>query len=481
MKFPLTALAVALVFFSSCSKETLTSDNIASPVPAPKEEPVDFIYFISNTGSSSANGHSPESAWDLATANNHHFQPGDVINFVGHLIGSLTLTESGAPGKPITIQGGTLTAKGKNGIFLYNNDHILIRDMQLRGAGVLSQNPSDAGIYLWSDDGKRHGNIRIENVTANGFGFAGIASGLAMSPDITWESEAASIAYQGGFDNILISNCRADSNGFAGINITGSWPGRQNRNITIKNSGTSHNRGIKGMKPHSGHGIVLANTVNGLVDSCTASYNGWEFGDANIGIWTYSSEKVTIQHSTSFRNKSTTSSDGGGFDIDGGTWDCVLQHNMSYENDGAGYLVYEYGDPLKMRNNEVRYNIAYNNGRKNTQYGGITLGGLAPQKDVKLLNNTIVQDKGKAITLLGYAIQGTLAIKNNILYSPESPYLAGDYANNVFRDILLTQTFMPEANSPVIDEALELAGLPVHDFYGKMIVSGKRDIGAVEH
>ncbi|ULQ52411.1 right-handed parallel beta-helix repeat-containing protein [Flavihumibacter fluvii] len=472
-------LLVALLFVS-CSKE------IVPEIPAetvPPSEQVIVIpqypnYYITEQGSSANDGRSPLNAWNLEKANAFTFQPGDTINIVGQVQGSLMLDESGSRNLMITIRGGELLSAEKNGILLYNNDHILVKDMVIQGGGKMSTSISNSGIILWSDDNKRHANIMLDHVVAKGYSYAGIASGLALSDAMGSGNEAA-MSYAGGYDSVIVKNCVADSNGFAGINMTGLWPGKQNRDIVILNSTASHNRGIKGMRPHSGNGIILANAVNGIIDSCSANNNGWENGHANVGIWTYTAENVVIQHSASFSNRSTTGVDGGGFDIDGGTWNCTMQYNLAYDNDGAGFLIYEYGDPNGLKGATCRYNISNNDGRSGPKYGGISIGGTVPIRDVMVYNNTIVQDKGQAITKLGNSVEGIFDVKNNILSAPKSPYLSPGAENNYLGNAILDNDFIPMPNSPVIDNGLEFSGLPSRDFYAN-IINGKRDIGAVE-
>lgn len=475
-------LLVALLFVS-CTPEYVFDNQPVTPTP-PQDSVVQAApkspnYYISADGNDLHSGLAPDQAWTLERANSFDFHPGDTINIVGTVNGSFMLTESGTADSMIVIQGGTIFSGDKDGLYLYNNDHILIRDLELRGSGGVLTSLSNSGIVLKSDDRQRHGGIRIDHITAKGYGHAGIRSSLSMSPTVDWESVEASNAYPGGYDSLLITYAVTDSNGYAGIDISGSWPGRQNRNVAVINCSASHNRGISGMKPHSGHGIVLSNISTGLIDSCMATNNGWEFGTGNVGIWAYSAENLVIQNSASFRNKSTTGVDGDGFDLDGGTWNCVMRYNLSYENDGAGFLIFEYGDPNGMKGNTCSYNISRNDARKGSQYGGITFGGYAPLSDIRLLNNTIVMDKGQAITRIGNDVSGIFETKNNILTSPKAAYLCKDNANNVLGDAKLSADFTPMDGSPAVDGGLELNGLPSRDFYDKSI-KGIRDIGAVE-
>jgi hypothetical protein len=428
---------VAVFLFVVCTGQIVSKTKPVQPAPT------NASYFIKADGNGNRTGLSPKQAWDLHKANNFSFQPGDTITIIGTVNGSLTLTESGTSDAMITIQGGKIFSDTSNGLCLYNNDHILVRNLALQGSGKALAGLTNSGVTLKADDQKRHAHIILDHIISKGYGHAGIYSSLGMQ-------------YPGGYDSLIISNCVADSNGYAGIDVSGSWPGRQNRNILIQHSSASHNRGINGMQPHSGHGIILSDVSGGIIDSCFATNNGWEYGSGNIGIWAYSAENVTIQNCVSFRNKSTTGLDGGGFDLDGGTWNCVMQYNLSYENDGAGYLMYEYGDPNSMKNNTCRYNISGNDARNGKDYGGITIGGVAPLYDIRIYNNTIVQDEGKTLTKVGMAVQGILEIRNNILSSPAATYVYQDLANNLVGN----------------------AGLPSEDFY-KNGFNGKRGTGAV--
>ncbi|MGC3974336.1 MAG: hypothetical protein QM771_08160 [Nitrospira sp.] len=74
------------------------------------------------------------------------------------------------------------------------------------------------------------------------------------------------------------------------------------------------------MVPHSGSGIILGNVDSGVIEWSKAYENG-RLGNAGVGIWTYDSTKVAIQHNESFANHTSGDADGGGFDLDGGVTD----------------------------------------------------------------------------------------------------------------------------------------------------------------
>lgn len=115
--------------------------------------------------------------------------------------------------------------------------------------------------------------------------------------------------------------------------------------------------------------------------------------------------------------------DGGGFDIDGGSSDVVIEHCLSFGNAGPGYLVCQFGGDVRpTANNTIRYSVSLNDTRASsngasglnfwasdvslagfTGYGntfvgssksylpvlGLT-GGSAPLRGVTLLNNTFL-------------------------------------------------------------------------------------------
>ena len=55
--------------------------------------------------------------------------------------------------------------------------------------------------------------------------------------------------------------------------------------------------------------------------------------------------------------------DGGGFDLDGGTTNSVIEYSLSFENSGPGFLVCQYaGHTRPTANNTVRYSVSYHDG-----------------------------------------------------------------------------------------------------------------------
>ncbi|MDA3960178.1 MAG: Ig-like domain-containing protein, partial [Planctomycetota bacterium] len=58
------------------------------------------------------------------------------------------------------------------------------------------------------------------------------------------------------------------------------------------------------------------------------------------------------------------------FDLDGGAVNCVIEYCYSYDNQGPGFLVAEFVGAAPLRDNAIRYNVSFNDGRANGM-GGI--------------------------------------------------------------------------------------------------------------
>jgi hypothetical protein len=219
---------------------------------------------------------------------------------------------------------------------------------------------------------------------------------------------------------------------YYGIWVSGPWwagktSGYANQNVTISDSIAYENPGDPAYKDnHSGNGILLDDTDGGLIDHCTAWHNGAANGSTQggpVGIWADESNRVTIQFCESYNNRTGGAADGGGFDLDGGVTNSVLQYNYSHGNDGAGYLVWSYwGAVHPLAHNVIRYNISENDGRKH-RYGGIhvgTSGGVV--EDIEVYNNTVFMAVGDAAQPRDLWVGGTEPNKqiefwNNLLIS----------------------------------------------------------------
>ncbi|MBA4167813.1 MAG: right-handed parallel beta-helix repeat-containing protein, partial [Chitinophagaceae bacterium] len=108
-------------------------------------------------------------------------------------------------------------------------------------------------------------------------------------------------------------------------------------------------------------------------------------------IWAHCADSVLIQYCEAYNNRTNGAADGGAFDFDGGVSNSVIQYCYSHDNDGAGYLMWNYEQaPHKLNNNTIRYSLSVNDGRKHS-YAGFHLGtsGL-PITNIYIYNNTVI-------------------------------------------------------------------------------------------
>jgi hypothetical protein len=368
----------------------LPSAGLANPARADD-------YYVRTSGDDSQDGTAPDRAWlTVARAGRKEYRPGDRLLFRGGDIfdGSLVVKTTGAPSaaQPITIGSygngkATLRPGTGTGVSVENCGGILVRDLIVQGNDRRTNKGSGVSILNTLPGGQRLVHVRIENVEACGFGRYGIAVG-------GWAADGS----QSGFRDVRISGCSASDNAYVGIHVYG----RHNyyaktyahRDVAIVGSVAHDNPGNPDdFDDHSGDGILVHDVDAGCIDGCTAFGNGGlcrSRGGGPVGIWAWASRKVVIQNCVSVRNRTGGKYDGGGFDFDGGVTESTMQYNYSAENDGAGYLVFDFGAaPFRLADNVVRFNISENDGRKNG-YGSISVNsaGTAVER-LCVLHNTV--------------------------------------------------------------------------------------------
>jgi len=103
---------------------------------------------------------------------------------------------------------------------------------------------------------------------------------------------------------------------------------------------------------------------------------------------------VIIQFCISHDNKSP---DTRRFDLDGGATNCILQYNLSYNNDGPVLPVPIPRCPV-FRDNIIRYNISQNDGVKNNRRSGIDIYSASSNASAcQVYNNTVYSRHGAAV------------------------------------------------------------------------------------
>jgi len=160
----------------------------------------------------------------------------------------------------------------------------------------------------------------------------------------------------------------------------------------------------------------VGNAQNVMIEYCEAADNGWDMprkGNGPVGIWAWNSDRVIIQFCISHDNKSP-GDDGGGFDLDGGVTNSILQYNLSYHNDGPGYFLCQYPNAPDFKDNVVRYNISQDDGVKNNRRSGIDVYSASPNAaSCQVYNNTVYNSHGPAVGFGGLPMPDVV-FRNNI-------------------------------------------------------------------
>ena len=354
-------------------------------------------YYVGRNGSDTNPGISEAKAWQtIARANTQKFVAGDRLLFEGGVTftGTLELTaeDAGSSASPWASLRGARgrrfsTAATGTASWPRTLGFIEIRQLEIRGTGPKSNRGSGIVFRNSLPDGIRLESIRITGVAVHGFWYAGILV-EAQPPDKT----------ASGFRNVEISDSEAYDNVYYGIYISGentAHQGYAHQNVRVVGCTVHDNPGDPSFKRnHSGNGILLEDVDGGVIEHSIAYGNGALNGGENggpVGIWAHSSNKVVIQFCESYANRTGGGADGGGFDFDGGVTNSILQYNYSHDNDGPGYLVwnYEYA-PHELRGNTIRFNVSENDARKHA-YGGIHIGTAdKPVRDLLVYNNTVL-------------------------------------------------------------------------------------------
>lgn len=365
------------------------------------------------------------------TLNSIDFDPGDNIFLQGGTIfnGGLFfdaadtgIASTGAV-NPITLTSygtgrATINAGNSFGIYSQDNGGFNISNLNFTGSGVAANGAttntqSGIGFYTASAGNLKYDHIYLDNLDISGFGRNGLYVG-------GFNNDA-------GYNDVRITNVVAHDNRNAGIVTFGDTRVTSRNSLTnvyVGDSRAYNNVGDPASAGNTGSGIVLGGVNGGVIERSIAHDNGQNNQPTQgpVGIWTYDSNNITIQHNESYANQ-TQGGDGGGFDLDQNVTNSTLQYNYSHDNAGAGYLIFD-GDGTTVRNegNTVRYNISENDGRRATSLAsaGIFISGNVRNLDV--YNNTIFMasnnDDTPAIEIRTVSGNPTnLGLYNNILYT----------------------------------------------------------------
>jgi hypothetical protein len=267
------------------------------------------------------------------------------------------------------------------------------------------------------------GSGRKEGNTKDGMSIVNSSNIKIDSLDITGFRNAGLAVYSSS--DINIRYVHAYENGFAGISVTGNEPASKKScyNILIAHCRAENNPGSPAvLDNHSGNGIIAGYCTKMTIENCEASNNGWDMprkGNGPVGIWLFEADSSLIQHCRSHNNKTSEGgADGGGFDLDGGVTNSVIQYCESYENAGSGYGIFQYKGASLWNNNTVRFNTSRNDGWT-TGLAGIYVwndtGDSTQFKNCFIHDNTIYNEKVAAINFSLNSMRSGFNIYNNVL------------------------------------------------------------------
>ncbi|GAC1420449.1 MAG: hypothetical protein NVSMB67_12980 [Flavisolibacter sp.] len=194
----------------------------------------------------------------------------------------------------------------------------------------------------------------------------------------------------------------------------------------IQNSKAINNPGDpSNLSSHSGNGIVVSSCRSVVIQSCIATANGWDMprkGNGPVGIWAFEADSILIQQCISYKNRTSKGGeDGGGFDLDGGVTNSVIQYCLSYGNEGSGFGIFQYAGASPWYNNTIRFNISENDGNVSAAKAAVYIWNGPKNKNefsrCYFYNNTIYNGKGSAISYAPDSENDSFYFYNNISVS----------------------------------------------------------------
>jgi hypothetical protein len=398
-------------------------------------------YYVSLQGDDANPGTKAKPWKSISKINESDFQPRSEILFEGGAVfkGNIKLnqSESDMPVDNMTISSfgeGRATIDAENGLALsvVNGSKLTIKQLNFKGSGRKKGNTNN-GVHLINCD-----SLNISHLEVSGFQHSGL---------LVQKSNAASITH-----------VHAHDNGFSGILVTGKSMNHplnyDNTNLYIGYCIAENNPGDPTvLTNHSGNGILAASVDGGIIEHCEAFNNGWDMpwhDNGPVGIWIYDCNDITMQYNISHDNKTAKGAeDGGGFDFDGGVSNSVMQYNISYNNEGPGIGLFEYGAAKTWKNNVVRFNLSVDDGI--TTQGALRIWkaeGKGEMYGCDIYNNTIINNnKGNSAAGILTNVPGIRFFNNIFVYDEEFIWFENDFGTerflgNLYWDIGKQNTFL---------------------------------------
>jgi hypothetical protein len=338
--------------------------------------------------------------------------PGDAVYFRGGqtFIGVLRLPGDGADAKPIIVGSygtgrATIDSAGETLFQGYNQGGFQFQDLNLRAS---YRNDSATGILFYTDSpfGTRYASVTVRNCDLRGFGSAAIKIGSSQPSNPGWTK-------------VRVENCRCSGNG-DGMAVYGyDTPAPDAYGIgslQVIHSEFAGNRGT---------GLSISGVASGLVEFCSF-HDNQHVG----GCWTWAARGVVIQHCISYANRRGSGNDGFGFDLDGGSIGCTIQYCLSYQNDTAGFAIFDYPNSADTTGDTIRYCISENDVRSGREGASFEMNSWAntPIRDSYIYNCSayLTSHGGRAICA------GFMGVGRQSMYGWQSGSVSGcGFWNNI--------------------------------------------------
>jgi hypothetical protein len=384
------------------------------------------VYYVSQSGDDSNPGTIDKSWMSIDKVNSVDLNPGDTVFFHGDQVfaGTLKLDslDSGDENMDLVItsygEGRATLDGGKNSALIAEECSFLdIRNLEFIGAGRKEGNVTD-GVFIMSSN-----SVHIDQIEVYGFQHSGLH------------------LFKG--NDAKITHVYAHDNGFAGIHVTGSTMNDpvnyDNHNLYIGYCVAENNPGDPTvLQNHSGNGILAFSVDGGIIEYCEAFNNGWDMpwdGNGPVGIWIWDCRNFIIQHCISHDNRTHPGArDGGGFDLDGGVSNSIIQYCLSFNNEGTGIGLYEFGASKPWQNNTIRYNISQNDGKTHDGSLGIWKAEGGTMSNCEIYNNTFFNSNpNRNIIWLDSSMPGFNFRNNIFVYTGRFLYEGHHFKHEVFQ------------------------------------------------
>jgi hypothetical protein len=419
------------------------------------------VYYISKDGDDENSGTSPGKPWEtINKLNEINLSPGTRVLFEGGKVykGTIRLTneDKGTYNKRISISSygkgrAIIDGKESSGLIAEDCDYLTISDLIVKGSGRKTGNITDGILFSECD------SIEVNNVEIFGFQHSGLHVHKSR--------------------NAVIKHVYAHHNGFAGIHVTGRTirdeNNYDNETLYIGHCIAENNPGDPTVTDnHSGNGILASSVKGGIIEYCEAFNNGWDMpwtGNGPVGIWIWDCTDFIIQYCISHDNKTAPgAADGGGFDFDGGVSGSILQYNLSYNNEGPGIGLFEFGAAKAWENNIVRYNISQNDGTNGAGSLAIWKGETGNMRNCEVYHNTFYNCNPNGPSLWLYNHWPGFNFRNNIFVYNGSFVFNGHYIED---EVFQGNIYWNLAEGPGIEDFQTVEEWALST--GKEILNGK--------